>query len=164
MHAKAAAAGPHAHHHHAAAHSPPRVLVLSWHHGLVAALEGQYAAFGPTCRLAKRWLGTQLLGSQLGCEAVELLVGAAFCGPALAPPPASRVTGEALDLSQACPFFWGGGKWLHAACSHMLQWAMCLPVTTHPAPVLPASWDLHLQAFCASCSCWPATPGCAPPC
>lgn len=94
MHAKAAAAGPHAHHHHAAAHSPPRVLLLSWHHGLVATLEGQHAAFGPSCRLAKRWLGCQLMGSQLSEEAVELMVGAAFCGPAKVPPPASRITGE----------------------------------------------------------------------
>ncbi|KAI8473415.1 MAG: Nrap protein [Monoraphidium minutum] len=107
MHAKAAAAGPHAHHHHAAAHSPPRVLVLSWHHGLIAALEGQHPAYGPTVRLAKRWLGGQLMGSQLGGEAVELIVGAAFCGPAAAPPPASRIAGLLRFLSLLATHPWG---------------------------------------------------------
>jgi U3 small nucleolar RNA-associated protein 22 len=93
MHAKAAAAGPHGHHHHAAAHAPPRALLLSWHHGLVSTLEGKHAAYGPACRLAKRWVGAQLMGSQVAEEAVELLVGAAFTGPCIAPPPASRISG-----------------------------------------------------------------------
>ena len=106
MHAKVAAAAPHSHHHHAAAHSPPRVLLLSWHHGLIASLEGTHAAYGPSVRLAKRWLGSQLMGSQVSEEAVELLVGAAFCGTSAAPPPASRLVGllRFLQLLAAHPW------------------------------------------------------------
>jgi len=46
----------------AAAGAPvPRPVMLSRHHGLIAALEAAHAAYGPTVRLAKRWLGLQLL-------------------------------------------------------------------------------------------------------
>lgn len=56
MHAKAvAAAPPHGRHHHAHAHAPPRYLSLSWHHGLIAGLEGMHAAFGPTVRCMGGW-------------------------------------------------------------------------------------------------------------
>lgn len=108
MHAKAAAAAHHhAAHHHAAAHAPPRVLLLSWHHGLVSTLEGQHPAYGPTVRLAQRWLGCQLMGSQLAPEAVELLVGAVFTCPSPAPPPASRTSGLLRTLQLLAGHPWG---------------------------------------------------------
>jgi hypothetical protein len=154
MHAKVLAAGPHAHHHHAEAHSPPRALLLSWHHGLAAGLEGQHAAYGPTCRLAKRWLGCQLMGSQLGDEAVELLVAAAFCGPAAAPPPASRITGACLALvvGVGCGVGTFGGEGRQSFVP------LCDP------PVLTPHPSAARQACCASCSCWRPTPGSAPRC
>ena len=99
----AAAAGGHPHHgphHHALSHAPPRVLQLSWHQGLVAGVEGQNAAFGPSVRLAKRWLGAQLLlGGHVREEVVELLMVAAFTQPSRTPPPGSRLAGV-----------WGGGR------------------------------------------------------
>lgn len=39
----------------------PLPVLLSQHHGLVSALAGAHAAYAPTVRLAKRWLGAQLL-------------------------------------------------------------------------------------------------------
>lgn len=180
MHAKAAAAGPHVHHHHAAAHSPPRVLVLSWHHGLVATLEGQHAAYGPTCRLAKRWVGAQLMGSQLAPEAVELLVGAAFCGPSLAPLPASRITGEGAPRASGKQLRGTGEE--HRSCAGLnpqpcgnadgaCAWLLRTALKTPLAAAVGASTDtaradaLPLpQASCASCSCCPPTPGSAHPC
>jgi hypothetical protein len=45
----------------------PLPLLRSHHHGLVSSLEAAHAAYGPTVRLAKRWLGVQLmLGDQVG--------------------------------------------------------------------------------------------------
>lgn len=42
-------------------------VLLSQHHGLVSALSASHAAYGPTVRLAKRWLGANLLlGGQVG--------------------------------------------------------------------------------------------------
>lgn len=41
-------------------------VLLSQHHGLVSELSAAHAAYGPTVRLAKRWLGAHLLlGSQV---------------------------------------------------------------------------------------------------
>lgn len=82
----------------------PLPLLLSRHHGLVSALEAAHAAYGPTVRLAKRWLGLQLLlgPHQVSEEAVELLVGAVFQGPAATQPPASRISGKG----------WGSCTWL----------------------------------------------------
>jgi hypothetical protein len=95
------------HHRHAAAHAPPRALQLAWHTGLVAGLESSNAAFGPACRLAKRWVGAQLLlGAPHVCEeAVELLVAAAFdmAGPWARP--GSRMAGE--PRGQGSGGWWG---------------------------------------------------------
>lgn len=42
-------------------------VLLSQHHGLVSALSAAHAAYAPTVRLAKRWLGAHLLlGGQVG--------------------------------------------------------------------------------------------------
>jgi hypothetical protein len=41
-------------------------VLLSQHHGLVSALSAAHAAYAPTVRLAKRWLGAHLLlGAQV---------------------------------------------------------------------------------------------------
>jgi hypothetical protein len=73
--AAAAAAGSHV----------PLPLLLSRHHGLISSLEAAHAAYGPTVRLAKRWLGLQLL---LGPTQVRLCYNLqadslAACGPCL---------------------------------------------------------------------------------
>ncbi len=98
MHTKVRLASPRAHSHHHAAHTPPRPLCLSWHHGLVSGAEGQHAALGPTVRLAKRWVGAQLLGNHVCEEAVELLVVAALTAPGPLPAPASRLAGRLWSI------------------------------------------------------------------
>jgi hypothetical protein len=46
-------------------------VLLSQHHGLVSALNAAHAAYGPTVRLAKRWLGAHLLlGGQVRLAAL----------------------------------------------------------------------------------------------
>lgn len=75
----------------------PHPLLLSHHHGLISSLEASHTAYGPTVRLAKRWLGLQLMlgAEQVTPEAVELIVGAVFQGLQVTQPPASRISGEA---------------------------------------------------------------------
>ena len=61
-------------------------------------------AVAPAVRLAKRWVGAQLLSNHLPDEAVELLVMAA-CGQCSAastlPPPSSRLSGACRDRGGA---------------------------------------------------------------
>jgi hypothetical protein len=76
----------------------PPPLAHSWHHGLVSAIEGVNAAFGPSARLAQRWVGCHLMSSQLCDEAVELLVAAAFSSAGLQGVPGSRVAGGSSVL------------------------------------------------------------------
>jgi U3 small nucleolar RNA-associated protein 22 len=75
----------------------------------VLSVAGESPAFEPALRLAKRWVGAQLLSPHLGEEAVELLLAHCFCAsgrpaggarggaataPAsAAPAPASRLSG-----------------------------------------------------------------------
>ena len=65
-------------------------------------------AVAPAVRLAKRWVGAQLLSNHLPDEAVELLVMAA-CGQCSAastlPPPSSRLSGACKD--RGCRAFLG---------------------------------------------------------
>jgi len=81
-------------------------LVRNWHHGLVSAVGGANPAFAPAARLAKRWVGAHLLSNHLCDEAVELLVAAAFSGPAVMSAPGSRITGflRFLDLLSTQPW------------------------------------------------------------
>jgi hypothetical protein len=52
----------------------PPLLLLSRHHGLVSGLAATHAAFAPTARLAKRWLGTQLMLGPTQVSALLLLL------------------------------------------------------------------------------------------
>ncbi|KAL6748586.1 Nrap protein-domain-containing protein [Haematococcus lacustris] len=70
-----------------------RALLHSWHHGLVAAVAAANPSFGPAARLAKRWVGSQLMSNHLGGEAVEMLTAAAYVTPQVTPPPGSRLAG-----------------------------------------------------------------------
>jgi hypothetical protein len=50
------------------------------HHGMIAGLCGEHPAAAESCRLAKRWIATQLLSFHVPGELVELLVAAVFTG------------------------------------------------------------------------------------
>jgi hypothetical protein len=54
----------------------PLPLLLSRHHGLISSLEAAHAAYAPTVRLAKRWLGLQLLlgPTQVGVQKLPAAV------------------------------------------------------------------------------------------
>ncbi len=75
-----------------------RPLTRSWHHGLVSNIGGTNPAFGPACRLAKRWVSVHMMSNHVCEEAVELLVAAAFTGLGPREQPGSRVAGERLML------------------------------------------------------------------
>lgn len=67
---------------------------ISWHHGLVCGVAALTPAFAPTCRLAQRWVASQMLSNHISAEVVELMVAAVFAHPAAAlPAPGSRMTG-----------------------------------------------------------------------
>lgn len=68
-------------------------LIASWHHGLVSAVAGNNASFGPSVRLAKRWVAAAMLSQHVPDEAIELVMVAAYTGPATMGPPASRLCG-----------------------------------------------------------------------
>ena len=175
MAAAAAAAGPHAAHHHAAAHAPPRALALSWHHGLVATLEGRHAAYGPSVRLAQRWVGAQLMGSQLAPEAVELLVGAAFTAPSPAAPPGSRVAGLLRFLALLAGHPWGRAPLLVDPLGEvgpagrralLREYEARRAAGAAPPMALATPRDLHASRWCAppaSARARPAPPAPAPP-
>jgi hypothetical protein len=58
-------------------------VLLSQHHGLVSALSAAHAAYAPTVRLAKRWLGAHLLlGGQVGGRSFKISNLATACLPA----------------------------------------------------------------------------------
>ncbi|KAI5084140.1 hypothetical protein GOP47_0000309 [Adiantum capillus-veneris] len=65
----------------------------SLHSSMLGGLQGRYPAYGPTVRLAKRWIGSHLFSDVLREEAVELLVAFLFVKPAPYSPPSSRITG-----------------------------------------------------------------------
>jgi len=53
------------------------IPVRSWHQGAMSSIHAANPAFGPTVRLAKRWIGAHLLSNHFREEAIELLV--AYC-------------------------------------------------------------------------------------
>jgi U3 small nucleolar RNA-associated protein 22 len=70
-------------------------IVSSWHHGLISAVASVNPAFAPATRLAKRWVGSQLLSNHLCDEAIELLMVSAFTSPSPTPTaPGSRLSGR----------------------------------------------------------------------
>jgi hypothetical protein len=48
------------------------------HHGLMSAFVGEHPSAARACRLAKRWISSQMLSYQILDEAVELIVAAAY--------------------------------------------------------------------------------------
>jgi U3 small nucleolar RNA-associated protein 22 len=97
--------------------APPEPSVATSHHGLVAAVAAAHPAFAPTCRLAARWVGCQLLGGGgsegggLRHEAVELLVAAVF-GRAVAGAGAGAGAGASANCGAT-----GGGASTAALCA-----------------------------------------------
>lgn len=69
------------------------LLLRTSHASLLQGLHGVHPAYGPSVRLAKRWVWSHLFSDALTEEVVELLVAYAFGKSAPQPPPSSRVTG-----------------------------------------------------------------------
>ncbi|KAH7300451.1 hypothetical protein KP509_24G063300 [Ceratopteris richardii] len=65
----------------------------SLHSSMLSALQGRYPVYGPTVRLAKRWIASHLFSDVLKEEVIELLVAYLFLRSAPYSPPLSRVTG-----------------------------------------------------------------------
>ncbi len=128
-------------------------------------------------RLAQRWVGAQLMGSQLAPEAVELIVGAAFIGASPAPPPASRVAGLLRFLSLLAAHPWGRAPLLvdplgevgpAARRGLLAEYEARRGAGAAPAMFIATPRDLHASRWCArarACVCvlLPAVvPGTAP--
>eukprot|EP00898_Chlorokybus_atmophyticus_P007576 jgi/Chlat1/781/Chrsp104S01309 len=64
----------------------------SVHASQLSGLHGQYPAFGPSVRLAKRWVSAHMFGNQVCEEAVELLMARVFTQPQPFGLPRSRIT------------------------------------------------------------------------
>lgn len=69
------------------------LLLQSSHSSLIQGLYGTYPAFGPTVRLAKRWIWSHFFSGVLTEEVIELLVTYVCVHPFPHLPPSSRVTG-----------------------------------------------------------------------
>lgn len=69
------------------------LLLRSQHSSMLNGLQGLHPAYGPTVRLAKRWISSHMLSGILADEAVELLVAYLFVRPFPFCVPCSRVTG-----------------------------------------------------------------------
>lgn len=49
------------------------------HHGLMTQIAAAHPSYRAAARLAARWMSAHLLSNHVAQEAVELLVGAAYC-------------------------------------------------------------------------------------
>lgn len=77
-------------------------LLTSTLHGL----QQQHPCFGAVCRLAKRWLGAQLLSDDVTEDAADLLVASLFLHPAPFTPPGSPQVGFLRFLHLLSSFDW----------------------------------------------------------
>lgn len=69
------------------------LLLQSSHSNLIQGLYTKFPGYGPSVRLAKRWIWSHFFSGFLTEEAVELLVAYVFVHPSPHLPPSSRVTG-----------------------------------------------------------------------
>eukprot|EP00850_Spirogloea_muscicola_P007141 SM000035S13121 [mRNA] locus=s35:545349:553633:- [translate_table: standard] len=69
------------------------ILLRSVHASTLSGLSGRHPTYGPTARLAKRWVACHLFSGVLCEEAVELVAAALFTDPAPFTPPRSPITG-----------------------------------------------------------------------
>ncbi|XP_059910266.1 nucleolar protein 6 [Gadus macrocephalus] len=79
-----------------------RPLLTSTLHGL----QQQHPCFGAVCRLAKRWLGAQLLSDDIREDAADLLVASLFLHPAPFTAPSSPQVGFLRFLRLLSSFDW----------------------------------------------------------
>ena len=83
------------------------VSVQARHAAAVAGLCGTHGSLAGAVRLAKRWLGCQLLGSHFADQAVELLVACGYVHPLTGSTPSSRETGFLAFLQLMASHPWG---------------------------------------------------------
>ena len=83
-----------------------RMLARGQHHGLVTFVTGEHPAAIGTCRLASRWLSSQLLSPHFPLETAELLVAAVYSGRGVHAPPANAELGFARFLQLLAVHEW----------------------------------------------------------
>lgn len=81
-------------------------LLRSQHASMLNGLQGLHPTYGPTVRLAKRWICSHLFSGFLAEEAVELLVAYIFVRPFPFNAPRSRMTGFLRFLRVIAYFDW----------------------------------------------------------
>eukprot|EP00949_MAST-11_sp_MAST-11-sp1_P005117 g5117.t1 len=84
------------------------VVIRPAHVASMRALHMRNTAYGPTVRLAKRWIASMMLSTAFEPEAIELLVAATFCEPTCRPfsPPSTPLAGFARFLKLLATFSW----------------------------------------------------------
>ncbi|XP_065188804.1 nucleolar protein 6-like isoform X1 [Sycon ciliatum] len=83
-------------------------VAMPLHTGHVHSLSQQYPAYSMTCRLAKRWLSSQLMARFFSDEIVELLVAYLFINPGPFQPPGSGISGLLRFFTLLVTFDWAG--------------------------------------------------------
>eukprot|EP01018_Ginkgo_biloba_P017195 Gb_07104 [translate_table: standard] len=88
--------------------TPPEkdLLLRSQHSSMLNGLHGVHPVYGPTVRLAKRWICSHLFSAVLADEAVELLVAYLFVRPFPFSAPQSQVTGFLRFLRLIANYDW----------------------------------------------------------
>ncbi|GLJ36464.1 hypothetical protein SUGI_0732270 [Cryptomeria japonica] len=81
-------------------------LLRSQHSSMLNGLQGLHPTYGPTVRLAKRWICSHLFSGFLAEEAVELLVAYIFVRPFPFNAPCSQMTGFLRFLRLIAYFDW----------------------------------------------------------
>ncbi|KAK0147285.1 Nucleolar protein 6 [Merluccius polli] len=117
-----------------------RPLLTSTLHGI----QQQHPCFGAVCRLAKRWLGAQLLSDDIREDAADLLVASLFLHPAPFTPPSSPQVGFLRFLRLLSSFDWRNNPLvvnLNNTLTGMytqVSFSLCL-TNTHACPVVNIS-------------------------
>ncbi|XP_024527195.1 nucleolar protein 6 isoform X1 [Selaginella moellendorffii] len=82
------------------------LIFHSVHSSTLNGLQGRCPAYGPTVRLAKRWIGAHLFSDVITEEAIELLVAYIFTRPQPMFPPSTRITGFLRFLRLLANYDW----------------------------------------------------------
>lgn len=82
------------------------LLLQSLHSSMLNGIQGCYLVYGPTVRLAKRWVASHLFSDVVRDEAIELIVAYLFLKPVPYAVPLSQITGFMRFLKLLMNFDW----------------------------------------------------------